>query len=198
MLDQLPANIPIPHKSPEQIATPKQNEPDAELSKEQPLEAESPKKRYLRSTTNSTILQQCEDSANNNSDDLEPDEETGPKLADGQQHVTLEALENTKVAVAQFAATALANGADETALKDLAMLQSTLFTLQHQQVYQLRLIEQLQSQLTTNPPRVKKGTEKVEEPEREIKDEEPKVLAEARVEKADIGKHFRELEVPNG
>lgn len=62
-------------------------------------------------------------------------------------YVTLEALENTKVAVAQFAATALANGADQTALKELAMLQSTLYTLQHQQVYQIKLIEELQSQL---------------------------------------------------
>lgn len=194
MLDQPPTETPIPHKSPEQIITPKQNDPDTDVSKEQ---AESPKKRYLRSTTNSTILQQCEDSANNNSDDLEPNEESGPKLADCQQHVTLEALENTKVAVAQFAATALANGADETALKDLAMLQSTLFTLQHQQVYQLRLIEQLQSQLTTAPPRAKKGAEKVEEAERENKNVEPKILVEERAE-GDIGKHFQELEVPNG
>lgn len=64
-------------------------------------------------------------------------------------HVTLEALQNTKVAVAQFAATAMANNADnEAALHELAVLQSTLFTLQHQQVFQLQLIRQLQSQLS--------------------------------------------------
>lgn len=67
----------------------------------------------------------------------------------GTSHVTLEALQNTKVAVAQFAATALAGGADsEAALQDLAFLQSTLYTLQHQQVFQLQLISQLQQQLS--------------------------------------------------
>ncbi|XP_050669997.1 homeotic protein spalt-major-like isoform X1 [Leptidea sinapis] len=64
-------------------------------------------------------------------------------------HVTLEALQNTKVAVAQFAATAMANNANnEAALHELAVLQSTLFTLQHQQVFQLQLIRQLQTQLS--------------------------------------------------
>lgn len=65
-------------------------------------------------------------------------------------HVTLEALQNTKVAVAQFAATAMANPNSETALKEFAMLQSTLYSLQHQQVLQLQLIQQLQSRLTMN------------------------------------------------
>lgn len=67
-------------------------------------------------------------------------------------HVTLEALQNTKVAVAQFAANALANnnGDSEEALKELAVLHSTLFQLQHQHVFQLQLIQQLQSQLSMN------------------------------------------------
>lgn len=81
--------------------------------------------------------------------------ETIPSALFTPGYVTLEALENTKVAVAQFAATALANGADQNALKELAMLQSTLYTLQHQQVYQIKLIEELQSQLakrTTSTP----------------------------------------------
>lgn len=65
--------------------------------------------------------------------------------------MTLEALQNTKVAVAQFAATAMANNSDnEAALQELAVLQSTLFTLQHQQVLQLQLINQLQQQLSLN------------------------------------------------
>lgn len=62
-------------------------------------------------------------------------------------HVTLEALENTKVAVAQFAATALANGANAASLKDLARLHSTLHTLQHQQMFQINLIHELQSKV---------------------------------------------------
>lgn len=71
-----------------------------------------------------------------------------PPVAAAAGHVTLEALQNTKVAVAQFAATAMANNADNTAaLQELAVLQSTLFTLQHQQVMQMSLIQQLQHQL---------------------------------------------------
>lgn len=62
-------------------------------------------------------------------------------------HVTLEVLENTKVAVAQFAASALANGADETSLKNLANLQTSLFSLQNQQIRQIQLIQELQSKL---------------------------------------------------
>ncbi|XP_066991753.2 homeotic protein spalt-major [Anabrus simplex] len=71
-----------------------------------------------------------------------------PPVAAATGHVTLEALQNTKVAVAQFAATTMANNADNAAaLQELAVLQSTLFTLQHQQVLQLSLIQQLQQQL---------------------------------------------------
>ena len=71
-----------------------------------------------------------------------------PPVAAAAGHVTLEALQNTKVAVAQFAATAMANNADNAAaLQELAVLQSTLFTLQHQQVMQMSLIQQLQHQL---------------------------------------------------
>ncbi|KAL1490485.1 hypothetical protein ABEB36_013171 [Hypothenemus hampei] len=101
-----------------------------------------------------------QDAANNNSVDNEnsPDENRlgfpfpVPSAAPG--HVTLEALQNTKVAVAQFAATAMANNADnEAALQELAVLQSTLFTLQHQQVLQLQLINQLQQQLQLDRPK---------------------------------------------
>lgn len=70
---------------------------------------------------------------------------------------SFDALENSKVAIAQFAAIALGKGADKNAIKDLSLLQSTLFTLQHQQVVQLQLIQKLQSQIeSTN----KKGKSK--------------------------------------
>ncbi|XP_065211645.1 homeotic protein spalt-major isoform X2 [Planococcus citri] len=63
-------------------------------------------------------------------------------------HVTLEALQNTKVAVAQFAATALANSADNpAALQEFAVLQSHLYTLQHQHLMHINIIHQLQQQL---------------------------------------------------
>ncbi|CAG9826172.1 unnamed protein product [Diabrotica balteata] len=96
-----------------------------------------------------------QDAANNNSvEENSPDDDSQrlefpfPIPAAAPGHVTLEALQNTKVAVAQFAATAMANNADnEAALQELAVLQSTLFTLQHQQVLQLQLINQLQQQL---------------------------------------------------
>ncbi|KAJ8979496.1 hypothetical protein NQ317_007679 [Molorchus minor] len=95
-----------------------------------------------------------QDAANNNSvDENSPDENSQRMefpfpVPAAPGHVTLEALQNTKVAVAQFAATAMANNADnEAALQELAVLQSTLFTLQHQQVLQLQLINQLQHQL---------------------------------------------------
>lgn len=88
-------------------------------------------------------------------DEEEPEEGALPGSFP-QNHVTLEALQNTKVAVAQFAANALAagagNGDNEAALKDLAVLHSTLFQLQHQHVFQLQLIQQLQSQLSMNKP----------------------------------------------
>ncbi|XP_037976914.2 homeotic protein spalt-major isoform X4 [Plutella xylostella] len=93
-----------------------------------------------------------QDAENNNSledGDAEPDAPRVPLPFPVASHVTLEALQNTKVAVAQFAATAMANNADnEAALHELAVLQSTLFTLQHQQVFQLQLIRQLQNQLS--------------------------------------------------
>ncbi|CAA9998011.1 unnamed protein product [Nesidiocoris tenuis] len=94
---------------------------------------------------------QRQDAENNNSVE-EEEEDVG---FHGLGHVTLKALQNTKVAVAQFAATAMANNADNpAALQELAVLQSTLYTLQHQQMMQLNLIQQLQQQLQiTRPPK---------------------------------------------
>lgn len=71
-------------------------------------------------------------------------------------NVTLDALQNTKMAIAQFAASAMAasnNGKEPqspAALQELAVLQSTLYALQQQQIMQLQLIQQLQQQLQIN------------------------------------------------
>lgn len=62
-------------------------------------------------------------------------------------------LTNTEMAMAKLTANAMDNGLDETAVKDFSMLQSTLFTLQNQQLLQLKLIEQLQSQLKSKRPK---------------------------------------------
>lgn len=105
------------------------------------------------------VRRQRQDAENNNSlegEDGEKENEspiTFPFSVSGVPgHVTLEALQNTKVAVAQFAATALAtNGDNPAALQELAVLQSTLFTLQQQQMMQLSLIQQLQNHLTVHP-----------------------------------------------
>ncbi|XP_032784204.2 LOW QUALITY PROTEIN: homeotic protein spalt-major [Daphnia magna] len=72
------------------------------------------------------------------------------KLADA--NVTLDALQSTKMAIAQFAATAMANKDSQSpaAMQELALLQSTLYALQQQQMMQLQLIQQLQQQLQMN------------------------------------------------
>lgn len=58
-------------------------------------------------------------------------------------------------AIAQFTANAIANNMDnETVMKNLAILQSALFTLQQQQFLQFQLIQHLQSQLVN-----KKGSD---------------------------------------
>ncbi|XP_046386829.1 homeotic protein spalt-major isoform X2 [Ischnura elegans] len=106
-----------------------------------------------------------------------------PGLSLPATNVTLEALQNTKVAVAQFAASALAasgGGAPGTpgaanpekaaaAIQELAVLQSTLYTLQHQQMLQLQLIQQLQQQLqiTRCNPQDKENGEEGEDGGRE-------------------------------
>lgn len=82
-----------------------------------------------------------------------------------QEFVTLDALESTKAAVAEFTAAALSKGANENSIKDMTMLQSALFTLQHQQVFQLQLIEQLQYQLAQNSARKDKKRIKLKKEE---------------------------------
>ncbi|KAI0215264.1 hypothetical protein LSAT2_032645, partial [Lamellibrachia satsuma] len=57
-------------------------------------------------------------------------------------NVKLKTIENTKVAVAQFAENNLAP-------TDFLMLQSTLYNLQQQQLFQLQLLQQIQQQLVS-------------------------------------------------
>lgn len=63
----------------------------------------------------------------------------------GANYFSMEGLQK----MAQFVSAAMTNNSDnEDAQKQLTLLQSTLFTLQHQQLFQMQLIQQLQSQLT--------------------------------------------------
>lgn len=106
------------------------------------------------------MKQKCQNSANSNGND-EIDSTRNCEKTDStdnsQQNMAFDALENTKLAVAQFTAAALSKGVNESSIKDLTMLQSALFTLQHQQVFQMQIIEQLQYQLAkTNARKDKK------------------------------------------
>lgn len=115
--------------------------------------------------------EKCQNSAKNNETRTnEPwSEEENCEKANAesisQEFVTLDALESTKAAVAQFAAAALSKGANENSIKDMTMLQSALFTLQHQQVFQMQLIEQLQYQLAKNNVRSDKKRTKLKKEE---------------------------------
>lgn len=67
----------------------------------------------------------------------------------GASYFSMEALQK----MAQFVTAAMTNNSDnEDAQKQLTMLQSTLFTLQHQQLFQMQLIQQLQSRLSLSQP----------------------------------------------
>lgn len=152
-----PEEVPVPPVTAIEEEDDADPEPEDPENDDRPEESGSTRKK-LRSESQETDdeegsrkrMRLCEDAENNNSFI-----EGGPPAdvfpPPGTSHVTLEALQNTKVAVAQFAATALAGGADsEAALQELAALQNTLYTLQHQQAFQLQLISQLQQQLTIN------------------------------------------------
>lgn len=106
--------------------------------------------------------QKCQDSAKNHENVRAEQKNDSPKNdseENPQEQFSLDALESTKNAVAQFAAAALSKGPNESSVKDLTMLQTALFTLQHQQVFQMQLIEQLQYQLAkTNAKKDKQRT----------------------------------------
>ncbi|XP_071515249.1 homeotic protein spalt-major-like isoform X1 [Panulirus ornatus] len=67
-----------------------------------------------------------------------------------QSNLALEAIQNTRMALAQFATSALNSSSANSpqAMQEFALLQGTLYTLQHQQMMQLQLIQQLQAQLS--------------------------------------------------
>ncbi|XP_050722658.1 homeotic protein spalt-major-like isoform X2 [Eriocheir sinensis] len=68
-----------------------------------------------------------------------------------QSNLALEAIQNTRMALAQFATSAMnsnTNSNNPQTMQEFALLQGTLYTLQHQQMMQLQLIQQLQAQLS--------------------------------------------------
>jgi len=130
--------------------------------------------------------------------------------------VTLEAIQNMQMAIAQFAAKTIANGSNgadnEAAMKQLTFLQQTLFNLQQQQLFQIQLIQQLQSQLALNQAKqeeleedqdqeqeqeqdAEQETDTYEEEER-IADMELRQKAEARMAEAKARQHLINAGVP--
>ncbi|XP_076046180.1 homeotic protein spalt-major-like isoform X3 [Oratosquilla oratoria] len=66
-----------------------------------------------------------------------------------QSNMALEAIQNTRMALAHFATSTINNSANNPqAMQELAVLQGTLFSLQQQQAIQVQLIQQLQAQLS--------------------------------------------------
>lgn len=127
--------------------------------------------------------------------------------------VTLEAIQNMQMAIAQFAAKTIANGSNgadnEAAMKQLAFLQQTLFNLQQQQLFQIQLIQQLQSQLALNQAKQEEDTEEdadqeqdqeqetdTYEEEERIADMELRQKAEARMAEAKARQHLINAGVP--
>lgn len=130
------------------------------------------------------MKQKCQISANSNGND-ENCQKTDS--ADNlQQSMAFDALENTKLAVAQFTAAALSKGVNESSIKDLTMLQSALFTLQHQQVFQMQLIEQLQYQLAKTNARKDKKWKSSEIKSKNDEDEDDEPNHEASKDESDF------------
>lgn len=133
----------------------------------------------------------------------------------GAGPVTLEAIQNMQMAIAQFAAKTIANGStgadNEAAMKQLAFLQQTLFNLQQQQLFQIQLIQQLQSQLALNQNKgsssecggvddledeVEDGEEDTYEEEERIAEMELREKAKARMEESKARQHLINAGVP--
>ncbi|XP_034099570.1 homeotic protein spalt-major isoform X1 [Drosophila albomicans] len=132
----------------------------------------------------------------------------------GAAPVTLEAIQNMQMAIAQFAAKTIANGSsgadNEAAMKQLAFLQQTLFNLQQQQLFQIQLIQQLQSQLALNqvkpneedaeddlePEEREDGETDTYEEEERIADMELRQKAEARMAESKARQHLINAGVP--
>ncbi|XP_012159664.1 homeotic protein spalt-major isoform X2 [Ceratitis capitata] len=138
----------------------------------------------------------------------------------GTAPVNLEAIQNMQMAIAQFAAKTIANGAqggdNEAAMKQLAFLQQALFNLQQQQLFQIQLIQQLQSQLALNQPKDvsdagegaeggdpddlederEDGEEDTYEEEERIAEMELRQKAEARMAEAKARQHLINAGVP--
>lgn len=72
--------------------------------------------------------------------------ETSCRMSLSPRRMTFETSDKTKMTLVQIA-TNISKCCDDRTTRDLSLLQSTLFTLQNQQLYQMELIEKLQSQL---------------------------------------------------
>ncbi|EDW29156.1 GL18566 [Drosophila persimilis] len=136
-----------------------------------------------------------------------PETRTAAGEAVGATPVTLEAIQNMQMAIAQFAAKTIANGStgadNEAAMKQLAFLQQTLFNLQQQQLFQIQLIQQLQRRMGMpdadadgEPEERDDGETDTYEEEERIADMELRQKAEARMAEAKARQHLINAGVP--
>ncbi|XP_065570092.1 homeotic protein spalt-major-like [Artemia franciscana] len=97
----------------------------------------------------------------------------------------LDALQNTRMAIAQFAASAFTNNPQNpNSIQELASLQSTLYGLHQQQFLQMQLIHQLQQQVQITqkgpiPPQKMEKVEDIDKNEKLEEDKESQKLPEA-------------------
>lgn len=146
---------------------------DTEIESEELDYHESSEIDEMEHMSDDKVSKHHEDAANNNGSDGNDDDDGAEEKSshvDPQEgafppgYFSLEALQK----MAQFVSATMANNSDnEDAQKQLAVLQSTLFTLQHQQLFQLQLIQQLQSQLSINRSEKDENEEDDDDDERE-------------------------------
>ncbi|CAD7000035.1 unnamed protein product [Ceratitis capitata] len=113
-------------------------------------------------------------------------------------HVALEALQHTKVAVAQFAASALSGAQNYgEAMSELAMVQSTILNVQRQHLMQLQLIQHLQSQLKRTGDLTEESEQGEEQPAEQSEEPKRRIL-ESPLADREVGELVDEVSVDVG
>lgn len=136
------------------------------------------------------ISKHNEDAVNNNSNEHDNEEDESSEKADsknevpaddgfgGANYFSMESIQK----MAQFVSAAMSNNSgNEDAQKQLTLLQSTLFTLQHQQLFQMQLIQQLQSQLSLNQTGKNEGEDDDDDEDMEQDEREDGELTEEQM-----------------
>lgn len=138
------------------------SQPDATHSNADDHDTKRRAAKSVEAAAATKISKHNEDAVNNNSNEHDMEADDTHDRTDGKHEVSaaddgfggagyfsMDAIQK----MAQFVSAAMSNNSgNEDAQKQLTLLQSTLFTLQHQQLFQMQLIQQLQSQLSLGQP----------------------------------------------